>query len=305
MSNMDAYITDESQGKNWKFMLGDSAERTAEIGDESVHLSIYSPPFQSLYTYSPSVRDMGNSTDREDFFDQYDYIIRENLRITVPGGLACIHVAQTSTTKSTHGVIGLNDFRGDVIRAYQAAGWVYFGEVTVDKDPQAQAIRTRATSLTFATKNRDSSSSRPALADYLLIFKKPGDRAEKVKTDCTNDEWIEWARPIWYGIKETNTLNARIARDSDDERHLTPLQLDFIERCVRLYTNKGDTVFTAFGGVGSELYVAVKHGRRAVGIELKPSYWKTGCQYLEELETQMDAPTLLDDLGDSAETPAA
>ncbi|BCW61886.1 DNA methyltransferase [Arthrobacter sp. StoSoilB22] len=297
MSNMDAYITDEADGENWKFLLGDSAERIDEIEPNSVHLSIYSPPFQSLYTYSPSVRDMGNSLDREDFFDQYDYIIRGNLRITVPGGLACVHVAQTSTTKATHGVIGLNDFRGDVIRAYQAAGWIYFGEVTVDKDPQAQAIRTKATSLTFATKNRDSSSSRPALADYLLIFKKPGDRAEKVKTDCTNDEWIQWARPIWYGIQETNTLNARIARETDDERHLTPLQLDFIERCVRLYTNPGDTVFTAFGGVSSELYMAVKLGRKAIGIELKPSYWATGVGYLQELEEQMSAPSLLDGLG--------
>ena len=293
--NLEDYVTDEERGGNWLFMLGDSAERINEIPDGSVHLSVYSPPFQSLYTYSPSVRDMGNSLDRADFFDQYAYIIAGNLRITVPGGLACVHVQQTSTTKATHGVIGLNDFRGDVIRAYQKEGWIYFGEVTVDKDPQAQAIRTKATALTFATKNRDSSSSRPALADYLLIFKKPGDRPEKVKTDCTNDEWIEWARPIWYGIHETNTLNARIARETDDERHLTPLQLDFIERCVRLYSNPGDTVFTAFGGVGSELYVAVKLGRKAIGIELKPSYWATGCQYLRELESEMDAPSLFDE----------
>lgn len=291
---MADYITDEQQGKNWRFMLGDSAERIEELPAESVHLSIYSPPFQSLYTYSNSIRDMGNSADREDFFDQYAYIIRGNLRITVPGGLCCVHVQQTTTTKATHGVIGMTDFRGDVIRAYQKEGWIFFGEVTVDKDPQAQAIRTKASSLTFATKNRDSSSSRPALADYLLIFKKPGERAEPVKTDCTNDEWIEWARPVWYGIKETNTLNARIAREDDDEKHLTPLQLDFIERCVRLYSNPGDAVFTAFGGVGSELYVAVKLGRRAVGIELKPSYWVTGCEYLHELEQQMDEPTLLD-----------
>lgn len=292
---LDDYVTDDARGENWHFMLGDSAERIGEIPADSVHLSVYSPPFQSLYTYSPSLRDMGNSLDREDFFDQYAYIIAGNLRITVPGGLACIHVQQTSTTKATHGVIGLNDFRGDVIRAYQKEGWIYFGEVTVDKDPQAQAIRTKATALTFATKNRDSSSSRPALADYLLIFKKPGDRTEKVKNDVTNDEWIEWARPIWYGIHETYTLNARIARETDDERHLTPLQLDFIERCVRLYSNKGDTVFTAFGGVGSELYVAVKHGRKAIGIELKPSYWATGCQYLRELEAQMEAPSLFDE----------
>lgn len=288
------YITDDAHGENWHFMLGDSAERINEIPDESVHLSVYSPPFQSLFTYSPSLRDMGNSIDRNDFFDQYAYIIQGNLRITVPGGLTCVHVQQTTTTKSTHGVIGMTDFRGDVIRAYQEEGWIFYGEVTVDKDPQAQAIRTKAQALMFATKNRDSSKSRPALADYMLLFKKPGERPDPVKTDVTNDEWIQWARPIWYNIRETNTLNARIAREDDDEKHLTPLQLDFIERCVRLWSNPGDTVFTAFGGVGSELYVAVELGRRAIGIELKPSYWATGCEYLRKLEESMSAPTLFD-----------
>lgn len=292
MSNEDAYIEDEASGKLWRFLLGDSGQRMAELEAESVHLSVYSPPFQSLYTYSPSPRDMGNALDRKDFFDQYAYIIRENLRITVPAGICCVHVQQTTTTMTTHGVIGMTDFRGDVIRAYQQEGWIYYGEVTVDKDPQAQAIRTKAQALMFVTKNRDSSKSRPALADYLLIFKKPGERYAQIKNDVTNEEWIEWARPIWYGIQESNTLNARIARESDDERHLTPLQLDFIERCVRLYSNPGEVVFTAFGGVGSELYVAVKHGRQAIGIELKASYWQTGCGYLAELEEQQAQPTL-------------
>lgn len=294
--NDDAYITDEQEGENWRFMLGDSGERLSEIDTESVHLSVYSPPFQSLYTYSPSPRDMGNALDKDDFFAQYGFIIRENLRVTVPGGLCCVHVQQVSTTKTTHGVIGMVDFRGDVIRAYQDAGWIYHGEVTVDKDPQAQAIRTKAQALMFATKNKDSSKSRPAFADYLVIFKKPGERPAPIKTDVTNDEWIEWAHPVWYSIKESNTLNARIAREDDDERHMTPLQLDFIERCVRLYSNKGDTVLTAFGGVGSELYVAVKNGRKALGIELKPSYWRTGCRYLTDLEAEMKTPDLFDAL---------
>lgn len=290
--NYDDYITDEAKGESWEFWLGDSAERMAEIPDDTVHLSVYSPPFQSLYTYSPSPRDMGNSVDRDDFFAQYAFIIRHNLRITVPGGLCCVHVQQTTTTIATHGESGLTDFRGDVIRAYQAGGWLFHGEVTVDKDPQAQAIRTKAQALMFVTKNRDSSKSRPALADYLLIFKKRGERSEPIKTDVTNDEWIEWARPIWLGIKETNTLNARVAREDDDERHLTPLQLDFIARCVRLYSNPGELVFSAFGGIGSELYVAVQHGRRALGIELKPSYWQTGVRYLQELEDALGQPTL-------------
>jgi DNA modification methylase len=136
----------------------------------------------------------------------------------------------------------------------------------------------------------------PALPDYLLVFKKPGERPAPVKTDVTNEEWIEWARPIWYSIKESNTLNARAAREKDDERHLTPLQLDFIERCVRLWSNPGETVFSAFGGVGSELYVAVKWGRRALGIELKPSYWSTGCQYLTDLEHELAETKITDHL---------
>ena len=291
VGNEDAYIEDESSGQNWRFLLGDSGQRLAELDSDSVDLSVCSPPFQSLYTYSPSPRDMGNSLDREDFFEQYAYIIREKFRIHKPGTECIVHVQQTSTTMTTHGVIGLTDFRGDVIRAYQKEGWIYFGENVVDKDPQAQAIRTKAHSLMFVTKNRDSSLSRMAMADYGLIFKKPGDRDRPVKTDVTNEEWIEYARPIWYGISENDTLNARIARESDDERHLTPLQLGFTRRYVRLYSNPGETVLSAFAGVGSELYVAVELGRKAIGVELKPSYWKTGCEYLAALESQMAQPT--------------
>lgn len=296
MSVVDDYVKDEAAGENWRFLLGDSADRMREIESESVDFSIYSPPFQSLYTYSPSPRDMGNSLDREDFFEQYAYIIRENYRIHKPGTNAVVHVQQTTTTKASHGYVGMRDFRGDVIRAYEKEGWIYFGEKCIDKDPQAQAIRTKAHSLMFVTKNRDSAQSRPALADYGLIFKKLGDRDRPVQTDITNEEWIELARPIWTHIEESDTLNARIARENDDERHLTPLQLTFIRDFVRLYSNKGETVFTAFGGVGSELYVAVEQGRKALGIELKASYWQTGCRYLEELEERLAQPDLFDAL---------
>lgn len=297
---IDDYMTDEATGERWRFLLGDSAERMAELESETVDFSIYSPPFQSLYTYSPSPRDMGNSLDRDDFFEQYAYIIRENFRIQKPGTECVVHVQQTTTTKSSDGYIGMRDFRGDVIRAYQREGWIYFGEKCIDKDPQAQAIRTKAHSLMFVTKNRDSSHSRPALADYGLIFKKPGERDRPVKTDITNEEWIRLASPIWYHISESDTLNARIAREDDDERHLTPLQLSFIRDFVRLYTNPGELVFSAFGGVGSELYVAVELDRRAMGIELKPSYWKTGCDYLTKLEQETAQPDLLDMLEDAS-----
>lgn len=299
----DAYITDEARGAAWEFWLGDSAERMTEIANESVHLSVYSPPFATpeggaLYTYSAMVRDMGNATSLDDFLAQFAYIIRENFRITVPGGIACVHVADVPYMKGRHGRSGLYDFSGEVIRAYEEQGWEFESRVAVDKDPQAQAIRTKAHHLMFVTKNRDSSKVSPAIPDYLLVFKKPGERPTPVKTDVTNEEWIEWARPIWYGIREGNTLNARIAREADDERHLTPLQLDFIERCVRLWSNPGERVFSAFGGVASELYVAVKWGREALGIELKASYWKVGCGNLRDLEVELAETKITDHLID-------
>lgn len=296
----DTYVTDDAHGDNWHLMLGDSCERLAEIPDDSVHLSVYSPPFASLFTYSPSVRDLGNAASRDEFIEHYGYIIRELLRVTVPGRATCVHVQQLTTTKNLTGTIGLTDFRGDVIRAYLDAGWIFHGEVTVDKDPQAQAIRTKAQALMFVTKNRDSSMTRPALADYLLIFRAPGDNPTPITqtdghpTRVSNDEWIEWARPVWLGIRETNTLNARLGREDADERHICPLQLDFIERCIRLWSNPGETVLTPFAGIGSEVYSAVRLDRRGVGIELKPSYWRSAVDVLRNLDAEMGAPSLLD-----------
>ncbi len=294
--NADIYVTDEASGPNWQLWLGDSCERMAEIPDDSIGLSVYSPPFASLFTYSPSMRDLGNSATRADFLEHYGFIIRENLRITMPGRVCAVHVQQLTTTLANHGIIGLTDFRGDVIRAYIDAGWIFHGEVTVDKDPQAQAIRTKAQALMFVTKNRDSAMTRPALADYLLLFRKPGENKVPIKNDVSNDEWIEWARPVWLDIRETNTLNVRVARDAADERHICPLQLDFIERVVRLWSNRGETVFTPFAGIGSEVFIAVKHGRRGLGIELKPSYWRTAVNNVRELDAQMSIPTLMDAL---------
>lgn len=315
----DPYITDNATGPMWRMMLGDSCERLAEIPGESIDLSVCSPPFDSLYTYSPSVRDLGNSASRIEFLDHYRFIVAEQLRVTKPGRNAAVHVQQVATKKSVDGFSGLTDFRGDVIRLFQEVGWIFYGEVTVWKDPQAQSIRTKAHALAFATKNRDSTKSRPAMADYLLIFKKPGDNAVPVKNDpldgpVTNDDWIDWASPIWtdhseggwltedgnlapvwFGIKETGTLNTRVAKESADERHIAPLQLDFIDRCVRLWSNPGETVLTPFGGIGSELYVAVKRGRRAIGCELKPSYWRTAVDNLTRLEDDMSVPSLFDE----------
>jgi DNA modification methylase len=290
------YTTAEESGTNWTLKLGDSCERLAEIDENSVDLSVYSPPFASLFTYSPSLRDLGNASTRDEFIEHYGFIIREVLRVTKPGRISCVHVQQLTSTKTSHGVIGLTDFRGQVIQAHVDNGWIFHGEVTVNKDPQAQAIRTKAQALMFVTKNRDSSMTRPALADYLLMFRKPGDNAVQIKNDVSNEEWIDWAQPVWLDIRETKTLNERVAREEADERHICPLQLDFIERCVRLWSNPGETVLSPFAGIGSEIYQAVKFGRYGLGIELKESYWRTAVNNLQTLENEMGAATLFDEV---------
>jgi DNA modification methylase len=286
------YVTDDAEGDGWQLMLGDACERLAELPDDSVDLSVCSPPFAQLYAYSPSPRDLSNSGSREEFFNHYSYVIRHQLRVTKPGRLACVHVQQITRQKILHGYIGLTDFRGEVIRAFEQDGWIFWGEVTIDKDPQAQAIRTKASTLLFVTKERDASQLRPALADYLLLFKKPGDNATPVRGDVTNEEWIAWARPVWLDIRETNTLNTGIAKDDADERHICPLQLDFIERCIRLFSNRDETVLSPFAGIGSEGYVAVQQHRRFIGVELKPSYYATAVRNLREAVVLRDRPRL-------------
>lgn len=289
------YVTDEAHGENWSMYLDDSCERLPKLDAATIDLTVYSPPFQSLYVYSATPRDLGNSANRAEFFAHYGFVIRELFRVTKPGRLSCVHTADVATTKTTHGVTGLYDFPGDVIRAHEAAGWTYHGRVTVDKDPQAQAIRTKSQALLFVTKNRDSSKSRPAIGDSLLIFRKPGEVLEPIKNDVSNEEWIEWARPVWVGVRETNTLNVTVAREDADERHLHPLQLDFIERCVRLYSNPSETVLSPFAGIGSEVYKAVQCGRRGIGVELKPSYWRTAVNNLRSLDDELNLPTLFDE----------
>lgn len=279
-------VIDQHHGESWSLYNGDSVEVLQGIPTASVDFSIYSPPFSLLYTYSATDRDLGNSKDDAQFFEHYGFVIREMLRVTKPGRNCAVHVAQIPSQKAKDGVIGLKDFRGDVIRAHQRADWIYHGEVTIDKDPQAQAIRTKSKGLLFTQMRKDSVWSRPALADYILIFRAPGENAVPIHPDITNDQWIEWARPIWYGIRETDTLNAAEGREAEDERHICPLQLGTIERCVRLWSNKGETVLSPFAGIGSEGFVSVKQGRRFVGVELKPSYWRAGVRNLRRAETE-------------------
>lgn len=279
----------EFEGESWKIYQGDCVETMRVLPDESIDLSVYSPPFLSLYQYSASEADMGNSKDPGQFFKHYGFMIEELLRITKPGRNTCAHVAQVPTTLVNHGVIGLQDFRGQTIKAYQDAGWIYHGEVCIDKDPQAQAIRTKAKALMFVQLKKDASWLRPALADYILVFRKPGENETPITPDISNEDWIEWARPIWYNIRESDTLNVVEARSEEDDRHICALQLGTIERCIRLWSNAGETIFSPFAGIGSEGYEAVRLGRNFIGCELKPLYARTAAKNLIEAERRKDA----------------
>jgi len=284
---MDVYEADKA-----KLMLGDSVERMNEISNDSVGLSVFSPPFISLYTYSPTERDIGNCKTEDEFFDHFGFIIENLLRVTMPGRNCCVHVAQVPAMLVRDGYIGMKDFRGKTISKFIERGWIYHGEVVIDKDPQAQSIRTHSKGLTFSQLEKDSSWLRPALADYILVFRKSGDNKEPIKPDISRNDWIQWARPVWYGIKETETLNFREARENRDERHICPLQLGTIERCIRLWSNKGDLVCSPFTGIGSEGYQALKFGRRFVGVELKESYFNVAVGNLKEAENSIEQPTL-------------
>ncbi len=279
-------VIDQAHGEGWSLFNGDSAEVLPGLPEHSIDLAVFSPPFSLLYTYSATDRDLGNSATDDQFWQHFGFISAELRRVMRPGRNVCVHVAQIPSQKARDGVIGLKDFRGDTIRHFQSAGFTYHGEVTIDKDPQAQAIRTKSKGLLFTQMHKDSVWSRPALADYILIFRAPGENAVPVKPDITNNEWIEWARPIWYGIRETDTLNVAEGREAEDERHICPLQLGTIERCVRLWSNKGETVMSPFAGIGSEGFVSVKQGRRFVGVELKPAYWRAGVRNLRRAENE-------------------
>lgn len=279
-----SYETDRATGNGWGMLLGDSAEWLCKFPPRSVDLSLFSPPFGSLYTYSSTERDLGNSRSDEQFWQHFGFIIRDLLRVTRPGRLALVHCAQIPLQKVRDGVIGLKDFRGALITNFEQAGWIYHGEVCIDKNPQAQAIRTKSKGLLFKQMHADSSWSRPALADYIVIFRAPGDNKVPISPDLTNDEWIEYAHPVWYGIKETKTLNYREARTANDERHICPLQLETIERCIRLWSNPGEVVLSPFAGIGSEGYQAILLGRRFVGVELKREYWQVAVKNLQDAE---------------------
>lgn len=283
-------VFDQHHGKTYSIYNVDTVEFTAQMPDASIDFSVYSPPFSSLYIYSESERDMGNVASDAEFFAHYDPLVRELYRVTRPGRLTAVHCSDLPRTKERHGVIGLYDFPSDVRAAHERAGWTYHSRITIWKNPVVEMQRTKALGLLYKQIQTDATRCRQGMPDYVLVFRKtPEDETEAVRVpqkpaDFPVDVWQEWASPVWMSIDQTDVLNVKMAREAEDERHLCPLQLDLIERCIRLWTNPRETVYSPFMGIGSEIFTAVRHGRRGIGTELKPSYFKQAMKYIAEAE---------------------
>lgn len=277
-------VIDQKQHERFGIYNADCVDVARSLPDASIDFSIYSPPFESLYVFSNSERDMGNNASSADFWQHYRFLIAEHMRITKPGRLVAIHCMNLPTLKARDGYIGLKDFRGEIIRAHQEAGFIYHSEVCIWKDPVVAMQRTKALGLLYKQLRKDSAMSRQGIADYLVVMRKPGDNPEPIAhtpDDFSVDLWQRYASPVWMDINQSNTLQYMSAREDDDERHIAPLQLDVIERAIELWTNPNDVVYTPFLGIGSEAYVALKMGRRAIGSELKPSYCNVAVENCE------------------------
>lgn len=287
-------VIDQRFGETWAMYNGDACEIVKGIPSGSIHYSIFSPPFASLYTYSASERDLGNCRTHSEFYEHFEFLVEELLRVTMPGRLLSFHCMNLPSSKERDGVIGILDFRGDLIRMFKGAGFIYHSEVTIWKDPVTAMQRTKALGLLHKQLKKDSCMSRQGIPDYLVTMRKPGDNPERVTH--TNESfpvsvWQKYASPVWMDINPSRTLQRESAREDKDERHICPLQLDVIERAVELWTNANDTVLSPFAGIGSEGYVSIQKGRRFIGVELKESYYKQACANLTraERETPRDA----------------
>ena len=283
---VDEYSEDTHAGQGYTVHLGDCVKWARRMDDNSIDYSVFSPPFADLFVYSNSDHDMGNCKDDGEFVAQFRFLVAELFRVLKPGRNVSFHCMNLLTTKMRQGFIGIRDFRGDLIRVFQDAGFVYHSEVCIWKDPVVAMQRTKALGLLHKTIRENSTMTRMGLPDYVVTMRKPGDCEERVTHDGVNDLpvdlWQKYASPVWFDIDQGRTLNKMPARDENDQKHMCPLQLDVIERCIHLWTNKGDLVFSPFTGIGSEGYTAVRMGRRFVGTELKPQYWKLACQNIED-----------------------
>lgn len=283
---------DEKSGEGWHFVNGDSVELIKGIPDRSVGLSVYSPPFSSVYTYSDSERDMGNSANDAQFAEHYRMMLPDLYRITRPGRIVAVHCKDLVNYANTSGRAGLRDFPGDLIREHIAAGFTYHSRVTIWKCPVTEMQRTKAHGLLYKTLRADSTFSRQGLAEYILAFRRWAAEDEEVQPVTHTpesfplDQWQEWASPVWMDIDQTDVLNVQQARSDRDEKHMCPLALPIIERCIKLWSNPGDLVFSPFGGIASEGVGALRAGRKYLGFELKPEYWALGIRNLHAATAQ-------------------
>jgi hypothetical protein len=286
---VNKYREDRMHTKNWTMYQGDSVEMLKNVLDKSIGYSIFSPPFASLYTYSNSPRDMGNCKTREQFFDHFGFLVAELMRVMQPGRDVSFHCMLLPTSKVMDGVIGLNDFRGNLIRCFESHGFIFHSEVVIWKDPVTAMQRTKALGLLHKTVRTNSSMARQGIPDYLVTMRAPGDPVNRVThDDYPVEKWQQIASPIWTDINQSDTLQYRSAREHNDERHIAPLQLEVIRRGIELWTNPGDTVLSPFAGIGSEGHVALELGRKFIGIELKRSYYEQACLNLKASESQSD-----------------
>lgn len=300
---------DQQHGQSWSMYQGDCCDLMAVLPDASIHYSIFSPPFSSLYVYSDSERDMGNAKDDAEFFEHFEWLIAGLFRVVADGRLVSIHCSNLPSMKQHQGYIGLRDFRGEIIRSMVSGGWIYHSEVCIWKDPVLQMQRTKSIGLLHKQMAKDSAMSRQGLPDYVVTFRKPGINPDPIagkldrwhgddslhsKGDRSIDIWQRYASPVWMDINQSNTLNVRAARDGNDERHICPLQLDVIARCLELWTNPKDIVLSPFAGIGSEGYVSVGLHRRFIGFELKTSYFIQACKNLADAERESEQPMLFD-----------
>lgn len=303
------HVTDHKTGEGWDLYLGDCVENIRRIDDASIHYSIFSPPFASLYTYSNSERDMGNSRTEAEFFQHFEFLATELHRVLMPGRLVSFHCMNLPSSKERDGFIGVKDFRGDLLRIFQSAGFVFHSEVCIWKDPVTAMQRTKAIGLLHKQLCKDSTISRQGIPDYLVTVRKLGDNTEPVagpldqfagehaptKTGSIKDSiniWQRYASPVWMDINPSDTLQYRSARANDDERHICPLQLDVIRRGIQLWSNLDDLVLSPFAGIGSEGHVAIEQGRRYVGFELKNSYFNCAVKNLSAADSSKQGSLL-------------
>ena len=279
----------EAHGRNYAAYWGDCVDVVRQLPDASIDFSVYSPPFSNLFVYSDSIADMGNSATDDEFLQHYGYLLRELIRVTAPGRLSAVHCSDLPLQKWRDGVIGIKDLSGQIIRAHEAAGWVLHSRITIWKSPVVEMTRTKALGLLYKQLQKDSTRSRTGMADYLLVFRRDGENARPVMQRPETfplDQWQDWASPVWMSVDQTRVLNVAVARESKDERHLCPLQLDVIARALVLWSNSGETVLSPFMGIGSEGVASLQAGRRFVGVELKEAYFRQAVKTLEADDRQ-------------------